>query len=100
MARNKNPYRTYASIIMASLLLLCVLALAACGTSASTNSATSATSTTGTTTSSQTTSSPADNATKIKNVDQQVQDAINTIDSTQKDVNTTSQSNSDNDQTP
>ena len=99
MARSKNPYRAYAAIVMASLLLICVLSLTACSGNAGT-STTSSTNTTTTSSSSQNTAAPADNATKIKNADQQVQDAVKSIDSTQNDVNTASQSSSDNDQTP
>lgn len=98
MARSKNPYSAYAAIVMASLLI-CVLALTACGGNAGT-STTSSTNTTTTSSSSQNTAAPADNATKIKNADQQVQDAVKSMDNTQNDVNTASQSSSDNDQTP
>ncbi|GER88619.1 hypothetical protein KDW_27810 [Dictyobacter vulcani] len=99
-------YRKAAAVVLASLLLICTLALAACGgtsgsTSNTANSAqTPATTTSSDTSSAPTTDSPTASAAKIKNIDQQLQDASTTLDTTKKDADTAGQQNSENDQNP
>lgn len=93
-------YRKAAAVVLASLLLICTLALAACGGTSDSKSNTTNSAQSPTTTSAPTTDSPTASAEKIKNIDQQVQDASSTLDSTKKDADTAGQQSSENDLNP